>query len=83
MLGSLVLVPYVVSVIFAFKNKDLKIFSFNTLFMMLFVFTAVVRFPIVVTFIAYNVFACSSSIATDSSTAWVSKVGQAREFQKE
>ena len=65
MLGALFLVPYIITIVSALKTKDFKMFSFNSLFMMLFVFTAVVRFPVVTMYIAYSVFCCSKSFRLD------------------
>ena len=65
-LGSLIFVPYVISIVNAIKTRDFKLLSFSTLFIMLFVFTAVIRYPIVTLYIAYTAFCCDKNLTTTS-----------------
>lgn len=53
-LGSIILIPYIVSLKTAINNKDYRLFLFNTFFLILYFFTPITRFPLVQLFIAYN-----------------------------
>ncbi|SEW36956.1 hypothetical protein SAMN05216413_2525 [Ruminococcaceae bacterium KH2T8] len=59
-LGSVILIPYLISLKTAIKTKDYRLFVFNTLFLMLYFFSPITRFPLVQLFIAFN--AVSSSV---------------------
>lgn len=55
-LGSLVLVPYLGSLIYGIKARKLNLFFFNSLFLLVFFFTALTIYPIVQLFIASNLY---------------------------
>lgn len=55
-LGSLLFVPYVISLIHGIKTRRFNIFFFNTLFLIMYFFTAITDYPLVQLYIVSNLF---------------------------